>query len=64
MTRNPLGRAAPAALRAGDLVMARRQLLDFKALAERDARRYRRAGRGAAAISLPTMSGGIGRARW
>ena len=38
-TRNPLGRAALAALRAGDLVMARRQLLNFKALAERDARR-------------------------
>lgn len=37
--RNPVGRAALALLRAGDLVMARRQLLNLAALAERDARR-------------------------
>lgn len=37
--RNPLGRAALTLLRAGDLVMARRQLLNLRALAERDARR-------------------------
>ncbi len=37
--RNPAGRAALALLRVGDLVMARRQLLNLKALAERDALR-------------------------
>ncbi len=35
--RNPAGRAALALLRAGDLVMARRQLLNLRDLAERDA---------------------------
>lgn len=37
--RNPVGRAGLAALRVGDLVMARRQLLNLAALAERDAQR-------------------------
>ena len=36
---NPVGRAALTLLRAGDLVMARRQLLNLAELAERDARR-------------------------
>ncbi len=39
LARNPAGRAGLAALRVGDLVMARRQLLNLAALAERDARR-------------------------
>lgn len=37
LARNPPGRAGLALLRAGDLVMARRQLLNLAALAERDA---------------------------
>lgn len=39
VARNPAGRAGLALLRVGDLVMARRQLLNLRALAERDARR-------------------------